>query len=167
MKNIYLCGFMGCGKTTVGKELAKMLGYRFVDMDDLIVRRTGRTIPQIFEESGEAAFRRYETQLLEEYNNRSSNIVSTGGGALVNPKNVEIASKNGLIFFLDANFELCYQRIHLDKNRPNAASRTKQELYELYELRRPLYLSASTHQVDADNSPIEVAKNIISLVKIK
>lgn len=165
MENIYLCGFMGCGKTTVGKVLARMLGRKFIDMDDEIVQRAGKTIPEIFSELGEGTFRKYETRLLEEYSSKKSMVVSTGGGVFTNYKNAEIAGKNGTIIFLDADFDLCYGRVHLDKNRPNAASRSKQELKELYDTRKPLYLKACAHAVNADGSPLEIAKRISELVK--
>lgn len=160
-----MCGFMGCGKTTVGRELARMLGRKFIDMDDEIVQRAGKTVPEIFSELGEESFRKYETHLLEEYSTKKAMVVSTGGGAFANYKNAEIAGKNGTIIFLDADFDLCCNRVHLDKNRPNAASRSKQELKGLYDTRKPLYLKACTHAVKADGSPIEIAKRISELVK--
>ncbi len=162
---VFLCGFMGCGKTTVGKKLAEICGCGYCDMDELIVEKAGMSIPEIFEKFGEPHFRQMETNLIEELGNFGG-IVSCGGGAMLNDKNGEIARSNGGVVFLDVPFETCYNRIAGDKNRPIAISRTKEELEELYNERYPKYLKNSTFKIECKNGALEIAKNIKKNIEI-
>lgn len=120
-QNIVLAGFMGTGKTTVGKLLAAELGYTFVDTDDLIEARMQRTIPQIFAESGEVAFRQAESDIAAELAQQSGLIVSTGGGLMMNPQNVVALCGTGHVFCLVATAEEVLARVlddHLSIPRP-------------------------------------------------
>ena len=99
-KNIILTGFMGTGKTTVGKLLAQRLGYRFVDTDELIQARQKRSIPEIFTESGEAAFRAMEREIAPELAAQEGLIISTGGGMMLDPANIVALAQKGQIFLL-------------------------------------------------------------------
>ena len=119
---IFLCGFMGCGKTTVGKKMASLLGKKYCDMDELIVQKAGMSIPEIFEKLGEPEFRRMESELIVELG-QFSGIVSCGGGAMLSDINGENAKKSGVVVFLDVPFETCYNRIKNDPNRPIAAQK--------------------------------------------
>ncbi len=109
--NIYLIGFSGTGKTLSGIKAAELLRMPFVDMDELIQYRTRKSIPEIFEEDGEDAFRNMETELLEELSQKSSRVVSTGGGVPVREVNREIMGKTGVIILLTASPETIHQRL--------------------------------------------------------
>ena len=100
--NVVLTGFMATGKTTIGKRLAEHLGYEFVDTDRFIEDRCGRTVADIFQEKGEAAFRVMETEVARELGKREGLVIATGGGLVLNPVNVEPLEKKGRIFCLVA-----------------------------------------------------------------
>ncbi|MGN1481782.1 shikimate kinase [Porcipelethomonas sp.] len=163
---IFLCGFMGCGKTTIGKTLAKLIGFGYCDMDELIVKKAGMSIPEIFETKGEAHFRSMETELIKELGSFKG-VVSCGGGAMLNDINGKYAAESGCVLFLDTPFETCYGRIAGDKNRPVAASRTKEQLKELYDERYPKYLKNSGYRIDCDGTPYEISNKITKLLKEK
>lgn len=121
---VYLCGFMGCGKSTIGRLLAKKLGREFVDLDDYIVQREGMSIPQIFEQRGENYFREVEAVALSELS-AAAGVVATGGGTLLKKENGDCAKSMGTVVFIDAPFDICYERIKGDKNRPIAYNSTR------------------------------------------
>jgi len=100
--NIILTGFMGTGKTTLGRHLAKVLGYDFVDTDEQIEAQTGQGITDIFARQGEAAFRQLETRLVENLAAKHELVIATGGGLVLNPLNVVLLEKSGLIVCLTA-----------------------------------------------------------------
>jgi len=131
MRKIYLVGFMGCGKSAIGRRLSFFLKMPYYDMDHEIVRQQGMTIPEIFEKYGEAHFRKIETEFLKNFRDEAC-IIATGGGVAVNEENRKIMRRTGLVFFLDAKFEDIYMRIRNDKNRPIVQSSTEQELENLY-----------------------------------
>lgn len=112
--NIILTGFMGTGKTTVGKLLAKQLGYLFVDTDELIQARSGQTIPEIFREKGEAAFRRMEADIARELGGMEGLIVSTGGRLMLDEGNAAALGANGRVFCLQATPEEIVARVAND-----------------------------------------------------
>ncbi|MFF2175472.1 shikimate kinase [Lysinibacillus sp. NPDC058147] len=146
MRKIYLVGFMGCGKSALGRRLSYLLKMPYYDMDHEIVRQQGMTIPQIFEKYGEARFREIETEFLKNFRDEAC-IISTGGGVAVNAENRKIMRRSGLVFFLDATFEDIYIRIQHDPNRPIVQSSTKEELEKLYHYRRKFYREAGHIQV--------------------
>ena len=159
---VYLCGFMGCGKSTVGKLLAKKLGKKYTDLDIYIVEQEGMKIPEIFEKYGEAYFRIAETKGLIELA-EAGGVIATGGGALLSEENGETAKKAGLVIFIDTAFETCYQRIKDDKNRPIAYNSTKEQLKERFDFRRPLYLKNSHYAVSGKGSPLAIVQRIIDI----
>lgn len=124
MRKIYLVGFMGCGKSAIGRQLSYVLRMPFYDMDKEIVRQQGMPIPEIFEKYGEEHFRNLETEFLRNFRDEAC-IIATGGGVAMRPENREIMRRTGLVFFLDAPFEDIYNRIKNDKNRPIAQRSTK------------------------------------------
>ncbi|MBR1765006.1 MAG: shikimate kinase [Ruminococcus sp.] len=162
MKTIFLCGFMGCGKTTVGKLLANRSGRLFVDMDNYIEDYEHKTIAEIFADKGEAHFRKVEAEAVRRLA-ESGYIVACGGGAMVDPKNAEAAKQGGAVVFIDTPFELCCGRIKGDKRRPLAASSTEEELRARFDSRTPAYISAADHTVDGSGSPLEIADRIQAL----
>ncbi len=159
-KPVYLCGFMGCGKSTVGKLLAKKLGKEFIDLDEYIEEREGMTIPEMFEQKGEAFFRERETAALSELP-PSAGVVATGGGALLSEQNGTLARSLGTVVFIDCSFSICYDRIKDDPHRPIAASSTEQQLLERFEQRRPLYLAHSDITVDGSGAPLMIVSEIL------
>jgi len=112
--NIILTGFMGTGKTTVGKLLAKQLGYVFLDTDELIQERSGQTISEIFSEKGEAAFREMEAEIARELGGREGLVVSTGGRLMLDPENAAALGRDGRVFCLRATPEEIVARVASD-----------------------------------------------------
>ena len=162
---VVLCGFMGCGKTTVGKLAAKKTGCGFTDTDDLIVRTLDMTIPEIFEQKGEPFFRRTEAEIVRSLCGKTI-VAACGGGAMLNPDTAAAAKAAGsAIVFLDVPFETCYERIKDDENRPIVMRSTKEELRALYDQRRSVYLQNSTIQIDCGGSPVETAEKIAAAVR--
>ena len=146
MRKIYLVGFMGCGKSAIGRRLSYYLKMPYYDMDHEIVRQQGMTIPEIFEKFGEARFREIETEFLRSFRDEAC-IIATGGGVAIREENRRIMRRTGLVFFLDALFDDIYMRIRNDKNRPIVQTSTEQELKELYLYRRKFYREAGHIQV--------------------
>ena len=156
---IYLCGFMGCGKTTVGRVLADMLELGYEDMDAYIEKKAGMSIPQIFAEKGEDAFRRMETEAVAELG-KSGGVISCGGGAMLKDINAEAAAKYGTVVYIDVPYDVCYGRISGDTNRPIVMANTKESLEEIYNDRAPLYLAHSQVRTDGNKSPEDIAADI-------
>lgn len=149
---------MGCGKSHIGRLLAKRLDRRFVDLDSYIEEREGTAISAIFAEKGEPYFREAEARYIREM--PEGCIVATGGGAVINPKTAEAAAQAGIIVFLDADFELCYRRIANDTRRPLVVNNTKEQLHELYLTRRAVYRKRATIVVDANGNDRDIAFEI-------
>jgi shikimate kinase len=143
---ISLVGFMGAGKTTVGRALAAKLGWEFIDLDDLIQARDGRAIPQIFQKSGEKAFRDLERQVLQELVSSSrgnASVLSLGGGAFIDNTNQQVLRENEIpAVFLDASAEELFRRCQQPGlERPLLSDRSG--FSALYERRRPAYMNAA------------------------
>ena len=154
---VFLCGFMGCGKSTAGKLAAKKLGCGFTDTDDLIVRTFDMTIPEIFAQKGEPFFRSAEAEIVKSLCGKKV-VAACGGGAMLNPDTARAAVESGsAVVFLDVPFEVCYERIKDDPHRPIAYNSTKQQLRERFEQRRPLYLAHSRFTIDGSLSPAQIA----------
>ena len=116
--NILLVGFMGTGKSTIGRKLSKCLNYQHVDTDQMIVELAGKPIPKIFEDEGEEAFRKIETQVLEDLQKYQGHIISTGGGIIGSEKNRELLQKLGYVIWLCASPEEILDRTSRNTNRP-------------------------------------------------
>ena len=116
-KNVILTGMMGSGKTTVGKELAAVLNYDFIDLDEVIENKYGK-ITDIFSQKGEKYFREIETQELKKFENQSNFVLSTGGGVILKDENIKILKDLGQVFYLSAKSETIYNRIKNQKHRP-------------------------------------------------
>ncbi|MBR1423736.1 MAG: shikimate kinase [Ruminococcus sp.] len=163
---IFLCGFMGCGKSTVGKVLSKKLGTSCIDLDAYIEQTEGMIIPEIFEKKGEPYFRETETKSLGALANEGK-VIATGGGALLSDKNGKLAKSAGLVVFIDTDFDTCYSRIKDDPHRPIAFNSTREELLERYEYRKPLYKANSNCIVSGSLSPVEIADEIVRIYKAR
>jgi shikimate kinase len=140
MKNIVFIGLMGAGKTTIGKRLAARVGRPLVDTDHEIEARSGTTIPVIFEVEGEEGFRRRESKVIADVMSVSGRVVTTGGGAPMDPANREQLSK-GYVVYLEAEPRLLWTRLRSDHSRPllMQSSDPRAKVDELYALRDPVY----------------------------
>lgn len=157
--NIIITGFMGTGKTTVGRRIAALTGRQFIDTDDEIVRRVGMSIPQIFAREGEPRFRELERRLIRALANTRGLVIATGGGTLVNDENRRLMQTTGFLVCLDAPAEDVQRRLALSAiDRPLASN-----WRELYERRRTAYEAIPRHVDTAAKSPDEVAEEIIRL----
>lgn len=161
---IFLCGFMGCGKSTIGEKLARRLACDFIDMDDYIEQQAGMHIPQIFEQFGEPHFRDLETQAVKDLAQRSG-VISCGGGAMLREVNAQIAREHGNVVLLDVPFRTCYFRI-ADSDRPIVKKNTSQQLEALYHQRYVIYKKHATHIVDASHSPAAAVNAILDALGI-
>lgn len=142
--NVFLIGMMGAGKTTVGKLLAKQMNKKFVDCDEEIQRRTGVTIPHIFDVEGEDGFRRREAAAIHDLAQRNSLVVATGGGVVLNAQNCAELSQNGIVVYLKSSVHDLWQRTRHDRNRPLLQTADPHaKLQELYEQRDPLYVGVA------------------------
>ncbi len=153
-KNIVLIGMPGSGKTTVGKLLSEELGMPLFDSDELIIEKNGREISDIFEKEGEAAFRKLEKETILELSGKTGAIISTGGGAILDPENVRNLSKNGKIYFIDRPLE----NLVPTADRPTAS--TIEAIRKRYEERYPLYCRLADKIIEADCTVEEVCKKI-------
>lgn len=161
--NIILCGFMGCGKTTVGTELAKIMGRRFIDTDEMIERQQGIAIKAIFTVHGEEYFRDLEHQCCSEISALKNCVVSTGGGALTFQRNVDVLKNGGKIVFLDTDFDVICDRIGNSNNRPLFQDREK--AFELYNERKDKYLNAADIVIDGNMSARKTAMDIANMFR--
>ena len=168
MKNIVLFGFMGTGKSLVGKILSQKLNYPLIEMDQEIENDEGLTINKIFEEKGEPYFRSLELKLSEKISNSSSKIISPGGGIILNDKNILNLSRNSLCVCLNAKPLTIFKRIYDDKNRPLIESDNNQnedkfnKISKLLNDRRLLYKKIP-FQIDTDDlDPLLISEMIIS-----
>lgn len=157
--NIILSGFMGCGKTTIGRIIARKLSLDFIDTDKLIEKKEGRIIREIFDTDGEGYFRDREHEICAELSNEDNMVIATGGGALTFDRNKEVLSKNGRIIFIDVDLDTIIKRIGNDSRRPLLNNETR----ALFDKRNPIYRKNCdfTITVRGDVSAREIADNII------
>ena len=155
-ENLVLVGMPGSGKSTVGAFLAKKTGRKLVDLDEEIARRSGMTIPQIFQTRGEAAFRDLETQVIRELAGTTSAILPTGGGAILRDENVTALKQNGRLFFLDRPLEALLPTA----DRPLGDSREK--IAALYAARYDRYLAVSDEHILVHSTPERAAADVLA-----
>ena len=161
--SVYLCGFMGCGKSHIGRMLAKTLSMNFIDLDKYIVNAEKMTIPEIFDKFGEPHFRELEAKYIRELANGC--VVATGGGALINDETARYARESGISVYINTSFEECYRRIKGDANRPLVVKNTKEQLNELYDKRSVIYKRNSTFMVNGNARDKTIAIEIEKLVR--
>ena len=161
--NLYLVGMMGSGKSRVGRELAPLLGYRFLDADSSIEQVAGCSIPEIFARDGESGFRQLEAAVLNQIASWHSLVVATGGGAVTRPENWG-QLRQGVVIWLDAPEALLLERLMADPTpRPLMQSNDPaSRLAELLERRRPLYAQADLQIVQDGGPPEQVAQQILT-----
>ena len=161
-RNIFLIGMMGSGKSQTGPNLAKILKYAFVDMDEVIEKATDQTITNIFEQEGEEAFRDVEKKVLQGISQHHSLVIATGGGVVTLPENWGILHQ-GIVIWLDLDINRSIKRLKNDNNkRPLLNSKDLNKTFsDIYEKRKPLYLESDLRIEVEDQSPYEVAIMII------
>jgi shikimate kinase len=154
-QNIVLFGFMGTGKTCVGRAVAERLGMTYVDLDDLIEAREGMTISEIFATEGEPHFRRVETEVAAEAAQLRRHVIATGGGVVLNEANVRALERTGVGICLGATVEAIYERVRHETHRPLlAVNNPPEKIRALLEYRAPFYAKVS-HQLDTTGKPVE------------
>lgn len=166
LPNIYLVGPMGAGKTTVGRHLAELLGREFLDSDHEIERKTGATIPWIFEKEGEKGFRHRETMVISELTARTELVLATGGGAVTQSPNREFLKQRGIVVYLYTPVEIQLQRTYRDKNRPLLqVENPEQKLRDLLTLRDPLYREVAHYIIETNQGAArDLAQKILHLI---
>jgi shikimate kinase len=168
-KNIVLTGFMGTGKTTIGRLLADQLRREFVDMDIVIEAAEGRPIHRIFAEEGEPYFRQVEANLCRELAAQAGLVIATGGGALVVEANLRVMEESGLVVCLDCQPEVLWQRIGQSEDRPMLATRDENRfarLAALVEQRKPAYARIERHLDVTYLSPEETVERICEWLEL-
>lgn len=145
--NIVLCGFMGSGKTTIGRKLARALRCEFIDMDDYLEKREGKKISEIFAESGEEGFRDIETQCAREVSDKTGCVIALGGGAVLRAENVELYKKNGFLIHLNTPFYRIVQNLSRDTSRPLLQGDKEKQTRLLYNRRKRIYVSCADRSV--------------------
>jgi shikimate kinase len=153
MNTIFLIGFMGAGKTTIGKELAARLGMPVYDTDEEIVKETGKSIAQIFDNVGEDGFRSIETNTLKRIPTKGT-VITTGGGIILREKNREWLKNSGTVIFLDVNPEEVIRRLKDDHSRPLIKANKEKNIHELMLARIPLYTETSHFQIQTSGKQI-------------
>ena len=161
-KNIILIGFMGSGKSSVARELAKKVHLPVVEMDELIVERSKRkSVNDIFRKDGEVRFRELEVEVANGLHSKDGMVISTGGGVVMNGIIIEYLKTNGKVVFLDTSFETICSRLQGDASRPKFQD--KDAARALYELRLPLYKEYADRIISTEGkAPQELAEAIVS-----
>lgn len=155
MKNIFLIGYMGTGKSTVAARMAKQHGMEVLEMDQMIVEREGMSISDIFEKRGENYFRDVETKLLIEIQTQENKVVSCGGGVVLREQNIAEMQKGGSIVLLSAKPETILERVKDDNSRPLLqGNKTVEFISEMMEKRRSKYESAADFVIHTDGKQV-------------
>jgi shikimate kinase len=166
--SIALIGFMGTGKTAVGRALAKKLGKSFIELDPLIEQKAGKTIPEIFQEDGEIAFRELEIMVTKEAAGQKDVVIACGGGVVLNKINIDRLKKEAVIVYLTASPKVILKRtLNDDEERPllKVANQT-QTIKELLRFRKPFYERAAAFTINTSRLNIDsVAAQIITRLK--
>ena len=163
--NVILTGFMATGKSKVGKEVARLLKMKFIDTDDLIEKKVGMKISEIFANEGEEYFRNIESEIAKEVGSLDHCVVATGGGIVVRQKNIDNLTKNGKIIYLSASVKKILERVCKNSDRPLLNTKNKKSKIEKLLAKREPYYKKNDFSVDTTNTtPIEAAKKIIEYI---
>lgn len=167
IQNIALIGFMGTGKSTVGRYVAEQLKFEFLDTDALIEQRSGKKITEIFAQNGESAFRQLEAQLVAEFAARTHTVISTGGGLPTNPANLVSLKTHSLVICLWASPERIYDRVREQSHRPLLHDPDPlNKIRSLLTTREPFYKQADV-LINSDlRSAREVAQQVITQFRL-
>lgn len=166
--NIYLVGFMGTGKSSVGRLVAKRKKWQFVDLDELIELKERRAIPEIFSKDGEPYFRKVEQKVLKEVSTQEKFVVACGGGIVINKDNIKIMKETGVMVCLSAAIDVILKRVSGYTHRPLLnVPNPKMQVGHLLKLRAPFYAQADKI-IDTSNYSIEkVADKVIKFAFLK
>ncbi len=169
LPNIYLVGPMGAGKTTVGRHLADLLHREFLDSDHEIERKTGATIPWIFEKEGEQGFRHRESLVIDELTSQNNLVIATGGGAVTQSINRQYLKYRGIVIYLYTPVEIQLQRTYRDKNRPLLqVENPEKKLKDLLSVRDPLYRDVAHHIIETNQGAArDLAQRILDTIVLK
>lgn len=159
--NLYLVGFMGVGKSAIGRRLAREMGFKYLDSDDVIEAQQGKSIPEIFATEGESRFRQYEREFIESGHPDASCVVSTGGGLVIQPGMSELLKTKGVVVCLFASADSIVERTSRNKNRPllnveNPAERVRQLLAE----REPVYMNSGACISTEGRNIVDIVRHI-------
>ena len=166
MQNLILIGYMGSGKTTVGKLLSKRYGYQFVDTDEMIEKQQNCKISDIFEKDGEAYFRELETKLLKEIQKSMEHtVIATGGGMPCQNENAMLLRQLGTVVYLKVSKKIILQRVQGDTTRPLLnGNQLEKKVESMLAIRDPLYENAAHYVIETDHIPLhEVVERIHEL----
>ena len=166
-RHLILCGFMACGKSTVGALCAASLETSFTDTDTLIELREQKSIPAIFAERGEAAFRDLEHETCLRLTELSPRVIATGGGLPTFARNLAPLHAAGTVIFIDRTFDGIWDSLSQRTGRPLASGRSREEMLALWEKRYPLYQAAADYTVVSDGTAEDCARKILALVREK
>ncbi|MDI6799091.1 MAG: shikimate kinase [Actinomycetota bacterium] len=156
MKNIILIGFMGSGKSTVGKLLAKDLKARFIDLDEEIEKRERRSIKSIFMSDGEEAFRKLEAEMVGEASALKGRVIACGGGVVIDKNNVERLKGSGVLIYLKADLDTLIERATRTSHRPLLeGDDPKEKARSLLETREPLYEAAADRVINTSGLSLD------------
>jgi len=169
--HIYLIGFMGAGKTTVGKMLARALNREFIDLDERIEQEVGLRIPEIFEAGGEALFRQRESEALRNISRSRGKVIATGGGVVLASRNRETMKRSGVTVYLSWPVEVLFQRIHASADRPLLRITSSETTFDLIQRlvseRIPLYqLADFTVFGEIETTPEQTLSMILNQLPI-
>lgn len=162
-KNIVLTGFMGVGKSTIGRRAAKRLGRRFVDTDEEIEKKFHKTISEIFAQEGETAFRRYEQELVAELAAQNGLIIATGGGVVKSAENRRLLRQNGFLVYLDADVDKIISNVGNTDKRPLLRGKNREQILALMKERAPLY---QDHDCRIDTSALGLPQCVDEIIKL-
>ena len=166
--SIALIGFMGTGKTVVGKALAEKLGREFIELDSLIEQKAGKPIPEIFQQDGEVAFRELEIEATKEVSEDKNQIIACGGGLVLNKINIDRLKRDSVIVYLTASPRVILKRVsNGDEERPVLkASNKAEKIQEVLRFRKPFYERAADFKIDTSKvDTASVAEQIVEKVK--
>lgn len=167
-KNIYLVGFMGTGKSTIGKELARLIGRKFIDMDEMIEKRLGMSINEIFEKKGETFFREEEKKLAVELSDTNNRIIATGGGTINDKETRELFSQTGILICLIADKGNLVTRLKRTDKRPMLrGEKMEEKVSDLLDERKEIYEKIPLKVNTTNLSPKEAAIKIVNLFKVR
>ena len=162
MVRIYLVGFMGAGKSTIGRELSLKLRTPFLDLDTEIEKAEGLPVREIFTRFGEAHFRQTEREHLKRVSQGPAAVVALGGGAYIDPENRKVVDQSGVAVWLDASFSTIQERVRPDGTRPLLADMDRAK--RLYSERLPTYKLARVHVLTDNRLPDAIAQEILERV---
>lgn len=160
---VYLCGFMGCGKTTVGRVLADLLGTAYADMDAYIEKSEKMSIPQIFPTRARDISVMPRREPLRKWAKTAESLPAAA--VRCSGRKCRACRQNGVVVYIDTPYDICWERIKDDANRPIVAVNTKESLGELYEKRKALYTAHSAFRADGTGAPSQIAAQIAEFIK--